>query len=95
MKISIMRSNIQRCEVCNDVSDQEKQWNEEQLAAVRDGKQEEPIRFPGIPGFIIKDAEEYKYGTTHICDSCLRTIMVGVTIIDDKNLVGVSLDSNQ
>lgn len=93
MDIRIIKGNVSFCTVCNEVSEERSNWDKEQKQAVDDGRQEEPAYFPGVPGYTIKDANasEYSYEQTCICEGCLRTIMRGVNIITEQDLLGISL----
>lgn len=93
MDIRIIKSNVTYCTICDDVSNMKKQWDEEQKLAVEDGRKEEAVQFPGVPGYMIKDTDDYKFSHNEICECCMNTLMRGVTIIHENGLLGVSLNS--
>ena len=93
MDIRIIRSNVTYCDVCKDVRELKESWDEGQKLLVENGEQDEPKPFPGIPGYIIKDADDYKYSHNEICDGCMHTLIKGVTIIHEQSLTGISLNS--
>lgn len=93
MDIRIIKSNVTYCTICDDVSEARREWDAEQKLAVDDGRQEEAIKYPGVPGYIIKDADDYKFTHNEICEHCIRTLMKGVNIITEQDLTGISLRS--
>ena len=88
MDVRIIKSNVTYCAICDEVGEAKKAWDEEQQLAVEDGKQEE---FPGVPGYIVKDADDYRFSHNEICELCMRTLMRGVTIITEQDLTGIQL----
>lgn len=95
MDIRIIKGNVRYCTVCKEVYELNKNWEEEQELLVENGEQEEPVPFPGVSGYTIKDADEYKFGTTEICEKCMNAIIKGVNLINLQKLTGVSIDSNK
>lgn len=93
MDIRITKANVTYCVICDEVSEMKKAWDAEQQLAIDDGRQEEAIRFAGVPGYIVKDADDFRFTHNEVCDKCMHTIMRGVTIITEQNLTGVSLRS--
>lgn len=93
MDIRIIKGAVTYCEVCKEVREIKEQWDEEQKLAVDDGRQEEPTQFPGVPGYIIKDADDYKYSHNEICENCMNALMKGVNIINNQKLTGISLNN--
>lgn len=93
MDIRIIKANVTFCAVCDEVSEMRKAWDAEQQLAIDGGRQEEAIKFSGVPGYIVKDADDYKFSHSEICNQCMHTIMRGVTIITEQNLTSVSLKS--
>lgn len=93
MDIRIIKANVTFCAICDDVSEMRKAWDAEQQLAVDDGRQEKATPYAGVPGYIVKDADDYKFSHSEICDKCMHTIMRGVTIIAEQDLTSVSLRS--
>ena len=95
MDIRIIKSPVSYCTICNDVRELREAWDEGQKLLVDNGEQEEPVQFPGVPGYVVKDADDYKYNHNEICEKCMNTLMKGVVIIIDQKLTGISINSNQ
>lgn len=95
MDIRIIKANVTYCDVCKEVRELKESWDEEQRSLVDNGEQEEPKQFPGVPGYIIKDADDYKYSHNEVCEHCMHTLMKGVTIIHEQDLTGISLSSHK
>lgn len=95
MDIRIVKANVTYCVICDDVSEAKKEWDAGQQSAIDDGKQEEAIKFPGVPGYIVKDADDFKFSHSEICEECMHTLMKGVTIIHEQDLTGVSMKSRR
>lgn len=95
MDIRIIKADVTYCAICDEVSEMKKQWDTEQQLAIDDGRQEEATRFKGVPGYIVKDADDYKFSHSEICEQCMHTLMRGVTIIHEQNLTGISLHSQR
>ena len=91
MDIRIIKTKVIYCDVCKDVRELKESWDEGQASLVENGEQEEPKPFPGVSGYIIKDADDYKYSHNEICENCMKTLIKGVTIIDEQNLTGISI----
>lgn len=94
MDIRIIKQNVRYCTVCNEVSELKKSWEEGQKLLVENEEQEEEVQFPGVPGYLIKDTDDYKFGYMEVCEKCMKTLMHGVSLIESNNLTGISLDSN-
>ena len=94
MDIRIIKANVIYCDVCKDVRELKETWDEGQKLLVDTGEQEEMKPFPGVRGYIIKDADDYKYSHNEICENCMHTLIKGVTIINEQNLTGISLNNN-
>ena len=90
MDIRIIKSNVIYCDVCKDVRELKESWDEGQRSLVDNGEQEEVKPFPGVSGYIIKDADDYKYSHNEICENCIGTLIKGVRLITEQNLTGVS-----
>ena len=95
MDIRITKGNVTYCVVCEGVEDAKKEWNDKQKSLVESGEQEEAVKFPGVPGYIIKDADDFKYSHSEICEECMHTLMRGVTVIHEQDLTGISLNSHR
>lgn len=93
MDIRIMKSPVTYCVICNDVRELKEAWDEGQKLLVDNGEQEDVVQFPGVPGYVVKDADDYKYNHSEICEGCMHTLMKGVAIIHEQGLTGVSLSS--
>lgn len=93
MDIRIIKSTITYCDICKDVRELKEAWDEGQELLVSNGDQEETKQFPGVPGYIVKDADDYRYSHNEICEACMHTLMKGVTIIHEQGLTGVSLSN--
>lgn len=93
MDIRITKANVKYCRVCDHVGELRNAWDDEQKLLVDEGKQEEAKEFAGVPGYIIKDADEYKFSYDCICGNCMHAIIKGVDIINRQNLTGISLNS--
>ena len=93
MDIRIIKGAVTYCDVCKEVRELKEAWDEGQKLLVDNGEQEEPKQFPGVPGYIIKDADDYKYSHNEICECCMHTLMKGVAIIHEQGLSGVSLNN--
>jgi hypothetical protein len=91
MDIRIIKSNVIYCDVCKDVRELKESWDEGQASLVENGEQEETKPFPGVPGYIIKDADDYKYSHNEICENCMKTLIKGVNLITSQNLTGISI----
>lgn len=94
MDIRIIKTNVIYCDICKDVRDLKESWEEGQASLVENGEIEEPKPFPGVPGYIIKDADDYKYSHNEICECCMHTIMRGVRLIVDQGLTGISINNS-
>lgn len=95
MDIRIVKRAVTYCTFCNDVRDMKEAWDEGQRLLVDNGEQEERKSFPGVPGYAVKDADDFKYMTNEVCEKCMHTVMKGVHIILDHNLTGISIDTNE
>ena len=93
MDIRIIKENVRYCSICNEVADAKKAWDSEQEVLVEEGTQEEAVQYPGVPGYRIKEADDYKWGTTEICEKCMHAIMKGVGLINSQKLTGISLNT--
>lgn len=93
MDIRIVKRNVCYCAICNDVREIKNAWEAEQETLVENGEQEEAISFPGVPGYMMKDADDYSYLSTEICENCMHTLMKGVNLIINQKLTGVSLSN--
>lgn len=91
MNIKITKTDLNHCTICGEPSEAKKQWDKEQEQRVDDGEQEEAIEFPGVPGYIVDDADDKRYYCTYICETCMKTIMRGVKIITEQDLLGISV----
>lgn len=94
MNIKITKKNISYCTVCGEPNEMKKQWDEEQKQKVDNGEQEEATEFPGVPGYIVDDADDdshYSFNSTYICETCMKTIIRGVKIITEQDLLGISV----
>lgn len=91
----LKKSAITYCATCEDVNRMRVEWDNEQKLLVDSGAQEECTQFPGVSGYIIRDNDDYTYCNTGICEKCMNTIIKGVTIINEKGLTGISLDTNK
>ena len=91
MDIRIIKSSVIYCDVCKEVRELRDTWDEGQKLLVDNGDQEEAKPFPGVPGYIIKDADDYKYSHNEICENCMRTLIKGVKLITEQNLTGISI----
>lgn len=91
MDIRILKKPVTYCTICNDVKEMKDAWNEGQKLLVDNGEQEEPKPFPGVPGYLIKDNDDFRYSYNEICENCMKTLMKGVTIITEQNLTGISI----
>lgn len=96
MNIKITKADLEYCTICGEPNKMKKQWDEEQKQRVDDGEQEEAIEFPGAPGYIVDDADDdghysYSLKSTYICETCMKTIMRGVKIITEQDLLGISV----
>ena len=91
MNIKITKANLNHCTICGEPNEMKKHWDEEQEQMVEDGRQEEATEFPGVPGYIVDDADDKRYYSTYICETCMKTIMRGVNIITEQDLLGISL----
>ena len=95
MDIRIIKKNVSYCTICDDVKNMREVWDEGQRLLVEKGEQEEAVQFPGVPGYSIKDADDYTFICSDICENCMHTLMKGVTIIHEQNLTGISLNSRK
>ena len=93
MDIRIIKTSVIYCDVCKEVRELKEAWDEGQNLLVSNGEQEEAKQFPGVPGYIIKDADDYKYSHNEICENCMHTLMRGVTIMNENGLTGISLNN--
>lgn len=93
MDMRIIKKNVCYCATCNDVREIKLAWDAEQEKLVDNGEQEEAKQFPGVKGYVIKDADDYSYLNTEICENCMHTMMRGVGIMIDQNLTGISLSN--
>lgn len=94
MDIRIMKKNVSYCNICDDVSKLRQVWEEGQELLVEKGEQEETKNFPGVPGYYIKDADDYRYSHNEICEKCMHGIMKGVSLINSQKLTGISLNTD-
>jgi hypothetical protein len=95
MDVRILKKPVTFCTICNDVSELRNAWDEGQKLLVDSGEQDEPKSFPGVPGYLIKDNDDYRYSYNEVCEKCMHTLMKGVTIINSQGLTGISLDTNK
>lgn len=95
MDIRITKQNVRYCSVCNEVRDMKESWEQGQRLLVESGEQEQEIQFPGVPGYLVKDNDDYKYGSMEVCEKCMHTLLHGVSLIKQHNLVGISLNSDK
>lgn len=95
MDIRIIKSYVTRCEICDDVKELRNSWEAEQDRLKAENDDYEVKKFQGVPGYIIKDADDYKYSTNHICEKCMRSIVRGVTLISNQRLTGVSINTEE
>lgn len=93
MDIRIIKSNVTYCDVCKEVRELKETWDEGQKLLVDNGEQEDMKPFPGVAGYIVKDADDYKYSHNEICENCMNALIKGVRIIHDQNLTGISLNN--
>ena len=93
MDIRIIKGSVVYCDVCKDVRELKETWDEGQKLLVDNGEQEEAKQFPGVPGYIIKDADDYKYSHNEICENCMNVLIKGVRIIGEQKLTGISLNN--
>lgn len=93
MDIRIIKSSVAYCDICKDVRELRETWDEGQKLLVDNGEQEEARQFPGVSGYIIKDADDYKYSHNEICENCMNALMKGVKIIYEQKLSGISLNN--
>lgn len=93
MDIRIIKANVTYCDVCKDVRELKETWDEGQKLLVESGEQEDIKPFPGVAGYIIKDADDYKYSHNEICENCMKTLIKGVNLITSQNLTGVSINN--
>lgn len=94
MDMRIIKRKVSYCEICEDVKALKDSWDEGQNLLVENGEQEEPVPFPGVSGYTIKDADEYKYSHTEICENCMNALMKGVNIINVQKLTGISMNTD-
>ena len=95
MDVRITKANVIYCVICDEVGEAKKEWDDSQRMLVENNEQEEAIKFPGVPGYIVKDADDYKFSHSEICEGCMHTLMKGVTIIHEQDLTGVSMKSHR
>lgn len=95
MDMRIFKKQVTYCSTCNDVRELKRAWDEEQETLVENGEQEETKQFPGVPGYVIKDADDYSYLSTEICESCMQTLIKGVNLINNQKLTGISLHNGR
>ena len=95
MDIRIIKSYVTRCEICDDVKELRHSWEAEQDRLKAENDDYEVKEFRGVPGYIIKDADDYKYSTNHICEKCMRSIVKGVTLINNQKLTGISINTQE
>lgn len=95
MDIRIIKSHVTFCEICDDVKELKNSWDAEQDRLKAENDDYEVKEFQGVPGYIIKDADDYKYSTNRICERCMRSIVRGVTLISNQKLTGVSINTEE
>ena len=95
MDVKIGKKNVSYCAICDDVRELKNAWDAEQEELVECGHQEEAKAFAGVPGYMIKDAGDYTYLSTEICECCMQTLIRGVNLINSQKLTGVSLDNGR
>lgn len=95
MDIRIIKGNVRYCSICDSVSELKNSWEEGQELLRAEDEEYKVQQFPGVAGYIIKDSDEYKYGTTEICEKCMHAINRGVALINNQKLSGVSIDTNK
>ena len=93
MDIRIIKSYVTHCEICDDVKELRYSWEAEQDRLKAESDDYEVKEFQGVPGYINKDADGYKYSTNHICEKCMRSVVRGVTLISNQKLTGVSINT--
>lgn len=93
MDIRIIKGAVCYCDVCKEVRELKETWDEGQKLLVDNGEQEDMIPFPGVAGYIIKDADDYKYSHNEICENCMNALIKGVRIIGEQKLTGISLNN--
>ena len=93
MDIRIIKTSVSYCDVCKEVRSLKEAWDDGQKLLVENGEQEDMVSFPGVPGYIVKDADDYKYSHNEICKNCMHTLMKGISIINEQGLTGISLSS--
>lgn len=93
MDMRIIKRDVCYCAICNDVRDAKMVWDTEQEALVESGDLEEAKQFPGVRGYAIKNADDYSYMTTEICESCMNALIKGVGLINGQKLTGISLSN--
>lgn len=95
MDVRIIKSNVTYCDICKEVRNLKESWDEGQQLLVDNNEQEERKQFPGVPGYVIKDADDYVYSHNEICEKCMHTLMKGVNIMKANKLTGISLNTNE
>ena len=95
MDIRIAKKNVSYCAICNEVRELKDAWDADQEELVENGHQEEAIRFKGVPGYMMKDTDDYSFINTEICECCMHTLIKGVNLINSQHLTGVSLDNGR
>lgn len=96
MDIRIVKSYVTHCEICDDVEELRYSWEAEQDRLKAENDDYEIKGFKGVPGYIIKDSDEYKYSINHVfCEKCMHAINRGVALINNQKLSGVSIDTNK
>ena len=94
MDVRIIKGAVSYCDICKDVRELRDTWDEGQKLLVETGEQEEAKPFPGVAGYTIKDADDYKYSHNEICENCMKALMKGVRIISEQKLSGISLNND-